>query len=227
MRNDEKRLAALAAADEVRPGMTIGLGTGSTVAELIPILASRIHDGLHILAVATSEATATAARVAGIAIMPFEDRSRIDLTIDGVDEIDKSFRAIKGGGGAMLREKIIATASRRMIAIADSSKYSAEIGSRQVPVEILPFARSFVLASLEALGATPTLRTVAGQLARSDQGNLLADCAFPQLSDPAATAIQLSTIPGLLGHGLFLTEIDALYIARGTEMTRYERSRGD
>ena len=125
MRNDEKRLAALAAADEVRPGMTIGLGTGSTVAELIPILASRVHDGLHILAVATSEATATAARLAGIAIMPFEDRSRIDLTIDGVDEIDKSFRAIKGGGGAMLREKIIATASRR--------KLEVQRGDRQPP----------------------------------------------------------------------------------------------
>ena len=135
MRENEKRLAALAAADEIRTGMVIGLGTGSTVAELIPILAARVSDGLDILVVATSEATATAAQAAGIVIVPFESRSTIDLTIDGVDEIDDAMRAIKGAGGALLREKIVATASRRMIAIADSSKHSATIGSRPVSVE--------------------------------------------------------------------------------------------
>jgi ribose 5-phosphate isomerase A len=204
--------------------MIVGLGTGTTVAELIPILAARVRDGLDILAVATSEATAAAARAAGIAIVAFDDRARIDLTIDGVDEIDGSLRAIKGAGGALLREKIVATASQRMIAIADGSKYSPTIGSRPVPVEILPFARAFVLAAITALGAVPKLRLAAGQPARSDQGNLLADCAFPALPDPVGTAQALSAIPGLLGHGLFLTEIDALYLARGTEITRYERN---
>jgi hypothetical protein len=124
MHSGDKRLAARAAADEIRSGMIVGLGTGSTVAELIPIVAARLSDGLNIVAVATSEATATAARAAGINIVAFEDIAIIDLTIDGVDEIDGSLRAIKGAGGALLREKIIATASRRMIAIADGSKHS-------------------------------------------------------------------------------------------------------
>jgi ribose 5-phosphate isomerase A len=221
--NDEKRRAAQAAADEIQSGMVIGLGTGSTVAELIPILAARVRGGLSVIAVATSDATEAAARLAGIVVVPFEDRSLVDLTIDGVDEIDDTLRAIKGAGGALLREKIVATASRRMIAIADGSKYNAAIGSRMVPVEVLPFARAFVMAALEALGAKPTLRMVAGQVAHSDQGNLLVDCAFAGLADPAATALQLSTVPGLLGHGLFLTEIDAAYIARGEHVTRYER----
>lgn len=224
MRTDEKSLAALAAADEIKAGMTLGLGTGSTVAELIPMLALRVRNGLSIRAVATSASTAAAAQAAGIQIVPFADRSRIDLTIDGVDEIDGALRAIKGAGGALLREKIVATASHRMIAIADGSKYSAAIGSRPVPVEILPFARAFVLAAIEALGAIPKLRLTAGHPARSDQGNLLADCVFPELSDPVSTARQLSAIPGLLGHGLFLTEIDALYLARGAQVMRYERN---
>ncbi len=223
VRKDEKRLAAIAAAQEIRSGMIVGLGTGSTVAELIPILATRVRGGLDVVAVATSEATAAAARAAGITIVTFEDKARIDLTIDGVDEIDGLLRAVKGAGGALLREKIVATASRRMIAIADGSKYSDAIGSRPVPAEILPFARAFVLGALEALGAVPSLRMAAGQIARSDQGNLLADCLFPALPDPTETARQLSAIPGLLGHGLFLTEIDALYIADGGNVTRYER----
>ncbi len=224
MQNDEKKLAARAAADEVRSGMVVGLGTGTTVAQLIPVLAARVRAGLDIVAVATSRATEATARAAGITMVAFEDRSTIDLTIDGIDEIDPSFRAIKGAGGALLREKIVATASRRMVAIADGSKYSAAIGTRLVPVEILPFARSFVLAAIAALGANPTLRQTADRPVVSDQGNLLADCAFPQLSDPAGIAGQLSAIPGLLGHGLFLTEIDALYIARGDQVTRTERA---
>ncbi len=223
MHEDDKRIAARAAADEIRSGMVVGLGTGSTVAELIAILAGRVRDGLGIVTVATSEATATAARAAGIQIVAFEDRSMIDLTIDGVDEIDGSLRAIKGAGGALLREKIVATASRRMVAIADASKRSPAIGRRPVPVEILPFAGAFVIASIETLGAVATLRTIEGNPVHSDQGNLLADCAFPALADPEATAAALSAIPGLLGHGLFLTEIDALYIADGGSVTCHER----
>ncbi len=224
---DEKRLAALAAAAEIEAGMIVGLGTGSTVAELIPIVAARVSAGLDIVCVATSAATAAAAQAAGITIVPFEDRSRIDLTIDGVDEIDGSLRAIKGGGGAHLREKIVATASRRMIAIADSSKFSPAIGNRAVPVEILPFAREFVLGAIVALGAKATLRAAGGRITRSDQDNLLADCVFPGLSDPVETAARLSAIPGLLGHGLFLTEIDALYLARKGEVERFERAPGN
>ncbi|WP_428333280.1 ribose-5-phosphate isomerase RpiA [Novosphingobium sp.] len=223
MFEDEKRAAALAAAGEILGGMVIGLGTGSTVAELIPVLAARVRDGLEVVAVATSVATEAAARAAGIRIASFEDLSRIDLTIDGVDEIEPSLRAIKGAGGALLREKIVATASVRMVAIADSSKFSAALGSRRVAVEVLPFAREFVMQALGAIGAVPELRMAGEQPARSDQGNLLVDCAFAQLHDPAGLARRLSDIPGVMGHGLFLGEIDALYLARKGRVERIER----
>jgi ribose 5-phosphate isomerase A len=224
----EKHFAARAAVGEIAPGMVIGIGTGTTVAQMIPILAARVREGLDVRAVATSLATEQAARAAGIAMIAFEDRASVDLTIDGVDEIDPSLRAIKGAGGALLREKIVAAASTRMVAIADSSKFSRAIGARPVPVEVLPFAREFVLGQLAELGARPVLRMTAGEWARSDQGNLLIDCTFPglhgpELADPDLTAGQLSAIPGLLGHGLFLTEIDALYIAHGEDVARHER----
>ncbi len=218
MHDAEKRVAAKAAATEIRPGMVVGLGTGSTVAQLIPILSARVRDGLRIEVVATSLATAAAAQAAGLALIAFEDCAQIDLTIDGVDQIDPALRAIKGAGGALLREKIVATASLRMVAIADSSKCAAALGDCAVPVEILPFAREFVLAALRALGAVPNLRD-----ARSDQGNLLVDCVFADLTDPAHTAAALAAIPGLLGHGLFLSEIDALYIAHGDRAECRER----
>ena len=224
MHEAEKHRAALAAADEVQSGMIVGIGTGSTVAQLIPILAARVHAGLAVTAVATSAATARSASAAGIPMMAFADLARIDLGIDGVDEIDDAFQVIKGAGGALLREKIVATAARRMIAIADGSKHSHAIGRRPVPVEILPFARTFVLAAITALGAVATLRLANGQPVRSDQGNLLADCVFGAPFDPARIALHLSAIPGMLGHGLFLTEIDALYIARGTDVARHERA---
>lgn len=226
MHDAEKLLAAQTAAEEIVPGMIVGLGTGSTVAQLIPILAARVRQGLRIQCVATSDATAAVARAAGLELIAFEDRHQIDLTIDGVDQIDPQLCAIKGAGGALLREKIVATASRRMVAIADSSKFARRLGASPVPVEILPFAREFVLAAIRTYDAVPILRCRRGVAMRSDQGNLLADCRFPDLTDPAKTAAQLSAIPGLLGHGLFLSEIDALYIASATRVVRHERNTG-
>lgn len=223
MREQEKRLVAEAAAAEIGTGMVLGLGTGSTVAELIALLGHKVRSGATIMAVATSEATAASARAVGITLLPFAERTAIDLTIDGVDEIDPAFVAIKGAGGAMLREKIVASASRRMIAIADSSKASEALGTRPVPVEILPFARAFVLETIERLGARVTLRLEDGRWARSDQGNLLADCRFADMTEPAHLARRLSAIPGLLGHGLFLDEIDALYLACDGRVIRRER----
>lgn len=219
-RDADKAIAAAAAVEEVSAGMIVGLGSGTTVAHLIPLLAAR---KLDIAAVPTSNATAVAARDAGLRLIPFEDRAAIDLTIDGVDEIDGGFRAIKGGGGAMLREKIVASAARRMVAIADGSKMTTAIGARPVPVEILPFACAFVLASLGGIGARPTLRTAGGRPVQTDQGNVIVDCAFAALPDPGTVAAMLSAIPGVLGHGLFLDEIDALYIADAGVVRRHER----
>ena len=215
---DDKCRAAEAALSEVRPGMLVGLGTGSTAAFAIAALGARVRAGLAITTVATSRRTETLAATHGLRVLPFDDVPQVDLTIDGIDEIDPGLRAIKGGGGAMLREKIVAAASVRMIAIADAGKRVTTLGRGAVPIEILPFARAWVLRALAELGATPVLRT-----ARSDQGNLLADARFDAIPDPAALARLLDGVPGLLGHGLFLDEIDAAYIAGDGSVDRTER----
>lgn len=222
---DWKRAAAEAAVAEVVDGMLVGLGTGTTAAFAIAALARRIGAGLRCRAVATSIRTAESARAAGIPLLNLEDVPEIDLGIDGVDEIDPELRAIKGAGGAMLREKIVATAARRMIAIADASKAVARLGARPVPVEALPTARAYVERQLALLGGAPVLRRdEAGEAVRTDQDNPIFDCHFAVLDDPAATALRLSSIPGMLGHGLFLTEIDALYLGTAGGIVRMERN---
>lgn len=221
---DDKRAAAWAAAEEVTDGMVVGLGTGSTAAFLIARLADRVRVGLRITAVATSLATERAARDAGIMVVAFDDLAEIDLAIDGVDEIDPQLRAVKGAGGAMLREKIIAAAARRMIAIADGSKRVAALGAAPVPIEVLPLARAFVAAQLESLGGSARLRVIEGRSYRTDQDNAVLDCVFPDRPDLAALATQLSQIPGVLGHGLFLSEIDCAYIPAAGVVTRLDRT---
>lgn len=223
-RDDDKRLAAEAAAAEILPGMVVGLGTGSTAAWLIAHLGTRIAAGLDIVAVATSQATERAARAAGIRVVALDDLSAIDLAIDGVDEIDPGLRAIKGAGGAMLREKIVATAARRMIAIADGGKRVVRLGAAPVPIEVLPLARAFVEAQLESLGGAAILRRQDGKPYRTDQDNAVLDCVFHLGFDPVALAAQLAAIPGVLGHGVFPCEIDSAYIASNGVITRLDRS---
>ena len=222
MHEADKRAAALAAVEEVRDGMIVGLGTGSTAAFVIAAIGERVRAGLRIEAVATSLATEVAARAAGIAVIALP--GRIDLTIDGVDEIDARLRAVKGAGGAMLREKIVAQASDRMVVIADGSKRVEAIGAAPVPVELLPFAHRFVARRLEALGAVATLRMSAAGPVRTDQSNLLLDCVFARDIDHARLACEIERIPGALGHGLFLDEVGAAYLATGGVVTRLERS---
>jgi len=216
-REAEKCAAAKAAIAEVEAGMLVGLGTGTTAAFAIAALGRRVAEGLAVRTVATSLATARAAEAAGLAVLDFADCASVDLCIDGVDEIDPTFRAIKGGGGAMLREKIVAASATRMIAIADGSKRVATL-TRAVPIEILPFARESVLAALRRIGGTPVLRA-----GTSDQANLLADCGFADMSDLAALAATLDAVPGLLGHGIFLGEIDVLIVADGGSVQRCDR----
>ncbi len=218
MQDDDKRLAAEAAVAEVRDGMLVGLGTGSTVRFAIEALGRRAAEGLGIMAVATSIDSAAKAAAVGIAVRNFADVARVDLTIDGADEIDHRLWAIKGAGGAMLREKIVAAASTRMVVIADASKRVAAIGAAKLPVEVLPFARSFVTARLTALGATVTDRD-----GTTDNGNIVLDARFASLPDARALAATLDATPGVLGHGLFLTEVDAAYIADDGVVTRLER----
>jgi ribose 5-phosphate isomerase A len=213
-----KQKAAEAAIAEVTDGMLVGLGTGSTAAFAISGLGRRIaEEGLRITAAGTSLATERAARAAGIPFLAFNDIATVDLCIDGADEIDPLFRAIKGGGGAMLREKIVASAATRMICIVDADKL-VETLARPLPIEVLPFAHAYVARAIRCLGGDPVVRP-----APSDQGNLLIDCDFGPIADPDGLAHMLDAIPGLLGHGLFLSEIDALYIGGETGVERRER----
>jgi ribose 5-phosphate isomerase A len=224
-RDADKKAAAVAAADEVKNGMLVGLGTGSTAAFLIEELGRRFSEGLRFRAVATSLASERQAKELGIPVLPFADVAQIDLAIDGADEIDPQLRAIKGAGGAMLREKCVAASAKRMVVIADSSKQVAQLGATMpVPCETLPFAQSFVARTLEGLGARVVLRMRAGTPVLTDQGNLIFDCHFGPIADPAVLAAQLSAIPGMVGHGLFVAEVDALYLAENGSANLMERT---
>ena len=217
--DDDKKIAAIAAADEVKHGMLVGLGTGSTAAFLIDELGRRFAAGLKFSAVVTSRASETQAKSLGIPVMSFAHVAQIDLAIDGADEIDPELRAIKGAGGAMLREKCVAASATRMIVIADGSKRVAQLGAAPVPCEILPFAQAFVGGALEELGARVVLRQKDGAPYRTDQDNLIFDCHFGPIDDGPALAARLSSIPGMLGHGLFIDEIDGLYLAENGSAT--------
>ncbi|PAX07969.1 ribose-5-phosphate isomerase RpiA [Sphingomonas lenta] len=221
--DDDKRLAAEAAVAEVRDGMMVGLGTGSTAAHMIRALGRRVGEGLKMDAVATSHASADLARELGIRVHDFADVARVDLTIDGADEIDGLMLVVKGAGGAMLREKCVAAASDRMVVIADGAKRVERIGKAAVPVEVLPFAKAYVTRVL-AERSDAVLRMAGGEAYLTDQGNLVLDCAFHDLSDPHEVAAWLQGIPGVLGHGLFLSEVDGAYLADGGVVTRLERS---
>ena len=215
-RDADKRRAAEAAVGEIRAGMLVGLGTGSTAAHAIRAIGER---GLKIDAVATSAASAALAQAVGIRVRDFADVTRVDLTIDGADEIDDRFLAIKGAGGAMLREKVVAAASDRMVVIADASKRVAAIGAAALPVEVLPFARGYVRDALGVLFGRVEER--AGYL--TDNGNLVMDCNARRSDDWDDLAHRLEAVPGIVGHGLFLSEVDAAYVADRGTVTRLER----
>lgn len=211
----EKRLAAARAVDEIEDGMFVGLGTGSTTAYAIKSLSDRIRQGLRITAVATSRATEMLARRLAVPLVPFEQFSSIDLTIDGADEIDCHFQAIKGGGGALLREKVVAAASSRMIVIVDASKVVQRLGGFPLAVEVVSFASEFVRPHLANLGASVTLRSVGGEPFITDQSNHILDAAFGKALRPIEIAGAIDAIPGVMEHGLFLSEIDTVVVGRG------------
>jgi ribose 5-phosphate isomerase A len=215
-----KSAAARAAVVEIENGMLVGLGSGTTMAFAIEALGKRASLGLQVTVVATSRVTARKAEAAGLRILPFDDLDRVDIAIDGADEIDGSLCAIKGHGGAMLREKIVASAARRMIAIVDASKQVTTLGAHPLPIEVLPFAIGFVTRRITELGADAALRMKGRALYRTDQNNAVLDCWFGTIRQPEALAATLSAIPGLLGHGLFVDEIDAAYVGCA-EGTRY------
>ena len=218
--DEQKRMAAKAAAAVVEPGMTLGLGTGSTAAKLIDELALRVKDGLKIVCVPTSEATRKLAEAAGLKLTTLDDTPHLDLTIDGADEIDPILTLIKGGGGALLREKIVATASDRMVVIADISKKVPALGAFPLPVEVVPFGvtatRNMVAAMVREIGYEGTIGLRKGKDGKpfvTENGNLILDCAFGRIGEPLDLAAALRIIPGVVEHGLFIGLCDQAFIA--------------
>jgi ribose 5-phosphate isomerase A len=207
-----KRAAAWAAVAEIEDGMLVGLGTGTTASLAIAALGERVAAGLKVTTIPTSLAAGRAAEAAGQAVLPFDTLARLDLAIDGADELDPQFQAIKGKGGALLREKIVAAAAERMIVIVDASKQVTRLGRSALPVEVLPFAAGFVSHRIELMGATVNRRMAGDTNYLTDQDNIILDCEFGAIDDPLTLASALSEIPGMLGHGLFLDEIDAAYV---------------
>ncbi len=202
-----KRAAAENAVNLVENGMVVGLGTGSTAKLAVQALGTRLKDGLHIVGIPTSEATAEQARAVGIQVSSFADHTRIDLTIDGADEIQRAtLDLIKGRGGALLREKIVASASKQLVIIADETKLVDQLGGKfPVPVEVVTFGWQSSERKLRDLGARTELRIKPnGQPFVTDGGNFILDCSFSPIPDPAALDDQLNRIVGLVEHGLFL-----------------------
>jgi ribose 5-phosphate isomerase A len=213
----EKQAVAQAALRYIRNGMLLGLGSGSTANYFLGFLAKAIGRGeLKIDAVASSLQTAARAKELGIAICEPRRELRVDLTIDGADEIAPDLSLIKGAGGALLREKIVARASRHFLVIADSSKRVAQLGRRPVPVEITPFATPWIMDEVAQLGGYPVCRMDHSKPDRpflTDQRNYLLDCDFGLITDPHRLAARLKEIPGVVEHGLFLDLAQAALVA--------------
>ncbi|MEH6404133.1 MAG: ribose-5-phosphate isomerase RpiA [Sneathiella sp.] len=225
MTEDEQKLAAAAAAvDYIEDGMVVGLGTGSTAAKMVDLVGARVKAGLDIVAVPTSDATKNQAEALGIKVVGFDEVTIIDLTIDGTDEVDPQMRLIKGGGGAHLREKIVASLSDRMIVIAENKKMVETLGAFKLPVEVIPFAASALLPKMEALGADAKIRTQKDAPFITDEGNLIIDCAFDVINDPEELALTLSTMPGVVEHGLFIDNADIVLIGSDEGVKVFTRS---
>src|SRR5271170_3361859 len=207
----QKRAAAAQALTFVRPGMRLGLGTGSTAAHFVELLAERVHAGLDVVAVPTSEATRTQAERLGIALTTLDATPDLDLTVDGADEIAHDLTLIKGGGGALLREKVVASASEKMIVIADESKWVSMLGSFPLPIEIAPFGAAATRRAVEAAVAAagcpgPALlrKDKNGHAFVTDGGHWVLDAQLQRIPDPQALADRLCAVPGVMEHGLFI-----------------------
>lgn len=216
-----KRAAAAKALAYVQDGMKLGLGTGSTAEQFLEVLAPRVRGGLSVTCAATSERTAVKAKSLGIPIAPIEQLAPLDLVVDGADEADRRLNLIKGGGGALLREKIVASAAKRMVVIADGSKLVSRLGRFPLPVEVAQFGHPVTAERIRdlarGLGYTDlplTLRAREGVTFQTDGGNFIYDCGFGSIGDAATLAEALKRITGVVEHGLFIGLATTLVIAR-------------
>lgn len=221
-----KRAAAARALEFVRPGMRLGLGTGSTAKHFVDLLGERVRGGLDVIAVPTSQATAAQAESCGIALTTLDDTPELDLTVDGADEIGPDLALIKGGGGALLREKIVAAASARMIVIADETKCVDCLGRFPLPVEIAPFgagatrrAVDKAIAAVQQGGKLELRRTTDGHAFVTDGGHWILDAALGRIEAPDEVARALAAVPGVVEHGLFIN-LAQLAVVGGPEGVR-------
>jgi ribose 5-phosphate isomerase A len=218
--DDLKRQAAAAALGEIRTGMRVGLGTGSTARALVELVGERVRGGLDIVCVPTSEATAAQAKGLGITLTTLEETPELDLTIDGADEIGPGLSLIKGAGAALLREKIVAAASARMVVIADRSKLVPALGRFPLPIEVNRFGLGATKLAVEGVarrhkaeGPVKLRLAASGEPVVTDGGNLLLDAFFGRISNPEALSTDLHEVPGVVEHGLFLRLCRRAYVA--------------
>ncbi|MGA8617976.1 MAG: ribose-5-phosphate isomerase RpiA [Candidatus Sulfotelmatobacter sp.] len=220
MANDlEKEAAARASLRFIKDGQVVGLGTGSTAAYFIRLLGEEVRNGLRIRGIPSSDRSAEQAASLGIPLTTLDECQEIDVTVDGADEVDPQLRLIKGGGGALLREKIVASATRQLVIVVDATKRVAVLGKFPLPVEVVKFARALVAKKIEAVGAKVSLRREAdGKPYLTDENNYILDCRFGQIPDADGLARRLSDMPGVVEHGLFIGMASIVLVANGSEV---------
>ena len=225
MANDqEKEAAARASLRFVRDGQVLGLGTGSTAAYFIQLLGEQVKRGLRIRGIPTSVRSRDLAMSLGIPLTTLDECQEIDVTVDGADEVDPQLRLIKGGGGALLREKIVASATKKMVVVADASKQVERLGKFPLPVEVIRFAQALVAKRIAALGAEVQPRMKAdGSPYLTDENNHILDCRFGEIRDVDGLASELSQMPGVVEHGLFIGMASLALFARGNEIVELKR----
>jgi len=226
MANDqEKEVAARASLQFVKDGQVVGLGTGSTAAYFIKLLGEKVKDGLQIRGIPTSVRSRELAQSLGIPLTTLDECQEITVTVDGADEVDAQLRLIKGGGGALLREKIVASATKQLVIVADATKQVSRLGKFPLPVEVIKFAETLVAKRIAGLGADVKLRTQAdGKPYLTDENNHILDCFFGQIPDAEGLARKLSDMPGVVEHGLFIGMASVALLARGSEIIELRRS---
>jgi ribose 5-phosphate isomerase A len=227
----QKRQAAARAVEWVQPGMRLGLGTGSTAKHFVELLAERVRGGLKVVGVPTSEATRANAQRLGVPLTTLDETSELDMTVDGADEIGPDLTLISGGGGALLREKIVAFASARMVVIADESKWVKTLGCFPLPIEVMPFGLAATRRAVEAAAAAAgspgptTLRQGKdGHAFVTDGGHWILDASLGRIADAKALASRLSAVPGVVEHGLFIGMAQAVILAGPAGARVVERS---